>query len=168
VLESGDLPGVTLLEADKMMDKVHRDHVHQNSGRHLKDGVSDDDMWHDCWQRLTVFPSRMCDVPSAAVGKRFLDMLADILEGPVDRKWNAERFVVFQFVTLERSRDAKQAKGIRKQMSRRMDALAEGKFNVLVEDAERSLTSYLSVKQGNVAAEQQAKIFFGKMLLGDV
>jgi hypothetical protein len=29
------------------MDKVHGDHVHQNPGRHLKDGVSDDDKWHD-------------------------------------------------------------------------------------------------------------------------
>jgi hypothetical protein len=32
-----------LSEADKKMDKVHGDHVHQNPGRHLKDGVSDDD-----------------------------------------------------------------------------------------------------------------------------
>ena len=167
-MESGDLPDAIISEADGMMDKVYGDHVHQNSGQHLKDGVSDDAEWQDYWRRLIVFPSQMYDVPSGAVGKRFLEMVVDLLEGIHDRRWNSERFIVFQLVILQRSRDVKQAKDIRKRMARRMDAWSEGKFSMLVQDTERALKSYLSTKQGNVTPEQRAKIFHGKMLRGDV
>ena len=46
---AGDLPSVILSEANGMMDAVYRDHVHQNPGQHLKDGISDDVHWQDYW-----------------------------------------------------------------------------------------------------------------------
>ena len=48
-LEDGDLPGASLSEADQKMDKVYRDHVHQNPGMHLTGGTADDAIWQEHW-----------------------------------------------------------------------------------------------------------------------
>jgi hypothetical protein len=88
--------------------------VHQNSGQHLDGGIEDELPWQDCWQRLIVYPSFTYDAPSGAVGCHFIEKLAELLDGVRARKMNAERFIVFQIVIMQRSRDVKQAKDIRK------------------------------------------------------
>ena len=88
-----------------MLDKVYGDHVHQNPGQHLSDGVPDDHKWQDYWRRLVVYPCQSYDVPKGPVGKRFIEMVSDSLEAILARKWNAEKFIVFSLVsqkTLER------------------------------------------------------------------
>jgi hypothetical protein len=77
-----------------MMDKVYGDHVHQNPGMYLRGDIPDDELWQDCWRRLIVFPSQTYDAPSGAVGRRLIEMLADMLAGIQARKMNAERFIV--------------------------------------------------------------------------
>jgi hypothetical protein len=47
--EIGDLPDIELSYADRMMDKVYGDHVHQNPGTHLSGDIPDDKMWQDYW-----------------------------------------------------------------------------------------------------------------------
>ncbi len=79
--EIGDLPDIELSDADRMMDKVYGDHVHQNPGTHLSGDIPDDEMWQDYWQRLIVFPSHTYDAPSAAVARRFIELLAELLSG---------------------------------------------------------------------------------------
>ena len=91
--EIGDLPDIELSDADRMMDKVYGDHVHQNPGTHLSGDIPDDEMWQDYWRRLIVFPSQNYDAPSGAVGRHFIEMLADMLSGIQPRKMNAERFI---------------------------------------------------------------------------
>jgi hypothetical protein len=90
-------------------------------------------------------------------------MLTDELEGIKARKWNSERFFVFQMVVLQRTRDVNRARDIKKRLTRRMDAWAEGKFDMLVQDTERDMKTYLSTKQGGMSPEQRAKIFNQKM-----
>ena len=36
----GDLPGATILAADRLLDTVYGDHVHQNLGQHLDGGIA--------------------------------------------------------------------------------------------------------------------------------
>ena len=43
--EIGDLPDIELSDADRLMDKVYGDHVHQNPGTHLSGDIPDDEMW---------------------------------------------------------------------------------------------------------------------------
>jgi hypothetical protein len=50
--EIGDLPDIELSDADRMMDKVYGDHVHQNPGMHLRGDVPDDKMWQDYLARF--------------------------------------------------------------------------------------------------------------------
>jgi hypothetical protein len=109
------------------------------------------------------------DAPSGAVGRRFIEKLAELLDGIRDRKLNAKKFIVFQIVVMQRSRDVKKAKDIRRQISRQLDAWEEGKFSMLVHNTVRSMESFLSTKRGgDVTTEQRAKIFHQKMLRGDV
>jgi hypothetical protein len=95
-------------------------------------------------------------------------MLADMLAGIQARKMNAERFIVFQIVVLQRSRKVKKAKDVRKRLTWRMDAWQQGKFSKLLQNTERTMKSLLSAKQGGLTPEQRAKIFHRKMLRGDV
>jgi hypothetical protein len=79
--QEGDLEGTVLTEADRMLHKVYGDFVHQNSGQQLCGGVKDNQMWQDYWQQLIVFPSLTYDAPSGAVGRRFIEKLAESLNG---------------------------------------------------------------------------------------
>ena len=110
----GDLPDIELSDADRMMDKVYGDHVHQNPGTHLRGDIPDDEMWQDYWRRLIVFPSQTYDAPKGPVGRRYVEMLADMLLGIKARKLNAEKFIVFQIVVLQRSREVKKAKDVKR------------------------------------------------------
>jgi hypothetical protein len=40
-----DLPGTMLTEVERLVDKFFGDHVRQNDGTHLNDGVADDANW---------------------------------------------------------------------------------------------------------------------------
>ncbi len=90
-------------------------------------------------------------------------MLVDMLAGIQARKMNAERFIVFQIVVLQRSREVKKAKDVRKRLTWRMDAWQQGKFSMLVQNTERTMESLLSAKQGGLTNEQRAKVFHRRM-----
>jgi hypothetical protein len=81
---------------------------------------------------------------------------------------NAEQFIVFQIVVLQRSREVKKAKDVRKRLTWRMDAWQQGKLSMLIQNTERTMESLLSAKQGGLTPKQRAKIFHRKMLRGDV
>ena len=67
--ENGDLEDAQLSDADRKLDAVYGDHVHQNPGQHLHAGIAEDEEWQGYWQRLIIYPSRVYDAPSGAVGK---------------------------------------------------------------------------------------------------
>ena len=55
-----------------------------------------------------------------------------------DRRWNLERFIVFQTVILQRARHVTASQAIRRRIEKRLDAWVEGKYAMLVEDTLRS------------------------------
>jgi hypothetical protein len=162
----GDLPGAHISEADLLLEKVFGDYVHQNPGTHLNGGIADDVDWQEYWSRLIVFPGSQYDAPKGAVGRRFVEMVADLLDGVKNRKLNSEKFLVFQMVILQRTRDVKRSRDIRKRLSDRMDAWDEGRFPMLVQTTEGDMKANLSAKQGNTTPEQRVKIYNQKILRG--
>jgi hypothetical protein len=94
----------------------------------LDGGIADDELWQNYWRRLIVYHSLTYDAPTGAVGRRFADMLAVILEGISSRKRNAERFIVFQMLILQRSRVVTSAKDIKKRIDSRLDDWKKGEF----------------------------------------
>jgi hypothetical protein len=142
-----DLPGAIISDADLQLYEVFGDYVHQNSGQHLDGGIADDELWQNYWRRLIVYHSLTYDAPSGAVGRRFIDMLAVILEGLISRKWNAERFIVFQMVVLQRTRDVTRAADIKERITKRLDAWERGEFLSLVQMTERGMQAALTSKR---------------------
>ena len=89
---------------DLGLREVYGDLVHRNPGTHLDGGVAEDGLWQGWWRDLAVMPSRRYEAPSGKVGRRFVNALVGELRGIPDRRWNSERFIVFQTVTLQRAR----------------------------------------------------------------
>jgi hypothetical protein len=164
----GDLPGATISEADLKLDEVYGDHVHQNSGQHLDGGITDDAIWQSYWRRLIVYHCRQYSLPNGTVGHRFLGMLTEIIEGIISRKWNSERWIVFQVVILQCTREVKGAKDIKERLIRRMDDWKKGNFLQLVQETERDMKTYLTSKRNGLSHEQRAKIFNDKMMRGEI
>ena len=148
----GNLPSATISEADRMMDKVYGDHVHQNDGTHLDSGIADYLIWQDYHKCLVVYPQKQYDAPKGAVGCHFISMLMELLRGIKERKWNSERVVVFQMVILQCTSNVKKAKDIKNCLTWRMDAWKEGKFAMLVQTAERDMQQGLTKNQGGLSA----------------
>ena len=61
-------------------------------------------------------------------------MLGVELKGVRDRLWNSELFIVFKTVILQRARNVTASQSICRSIEKRMDAWAEGKHSMLVED----------------------------------
>ena len=66
------------------------------------------------------------------------------LRGVLDRRWNSERFIVFQTVTIQRARHVTASRDIWGRIEKRLDAWEAGQFAMLVEDTLRSSTQCLT------------------------
>ena len=135
---------------------------------HLDGGITDDTVWQTYWRCLIVYTPKAYDVLRGAVGRHFLLTLIDLLDGVRLRKWNAERFIVFQLVILQRTRAVNRAKDIKHRLSWRLDAWDAGQFDMLVQATVQDMRTYLAAQQGGTTAEQRAKVFQRKMLRGNV
>ena len=124
-LPIGDLPGYDITAVDRKLMEVYGDYVHQNDGAHLDGGVMDDDVWQKRWKSLASLPRIHYHIPSGKVGRRYVTMLSTELEGIVSRKWNSERFIVFQMVVLQKSKLVKTAADIKRCVTTRMDNLVK-------------------------------------------
>ena len=70
------------------------------------------------------------------IGRRFLETLTSLLKGIQSRDLNSEQFIVVQMVSLQRTREVKRARDIKRRLSVGLDAWDAGKFDMLVQDTE--------------------------------
>ena len=136
----GDVPGYVPTLEDPRLREVYGDWVHGNPGTHLDGVVAEDGLWQRWWRDLAIMPPRQYKATSGKVGRRFVNALVGELRGIRDRRWNLERFIVFQTVTLQRARHVTASRDIRLWIEKRLDAWEAGRFEILVEDTLRSST----------------------------
>ena len=110
--EGADLPGYAPSAADLKLQAVLGDYPHQNDGTHLDGGVRDDKVWQQRWRLVVAEQMALYRVPSGAVGRRFVQRMAEEWKGVRDRKWNAERPLLFAAVVLQRKLGVRGAKEI--------------------------------------------------------
>lgn len=138
----GDLPGYKVTDTDKKLRSLYGDYTHRNSGYHMDGGVSTNKMWTTYWEDLVIWPSRRFDIPKGAIGHRIVEQLTDELVGIIKRKWNFERFIVFQMVLFQRTESIKSSSAIRKRMQYRLTMWREGEFDWLVKDTLQEMKKY--------------------------
>ena len=164
--ESGDDPGYNLTPEDLRLRKVYEDWVHGNPGTHLYGGIKDGGKWNGWWRDLTVIPSWHYEAPCGKVGRRYVNALMKELRSVCGRRWNSERFIVFQTVTLQRSRHVTASWYIRRRIEKRLDAWEEGKNAMIMEDALRSCAQYLTTVRRDESSEHRAKTYYSLVLRG--
>ena len=111
-------------------------------------------------------PLRRYDVPSGKVGRRFVRMLGAKMQRVRDRRWNSERFIVFQTVILQQARHVTASHAIRGRIEKRLDAWGAGKHAMLVGDTLRSCEEYLTAAWREETAEHRAQIYHSLVLCG--
>ena len=131
---AGDVLGYQPTPEDQRLREVYGDWVHANSGTHLDGGVRNDSTWQAWWRDLAVMPSRRYDAPSGKVGQSFVGTLREDMKGVRDRRWNSERFIVFQTMILQRACHVTASQAIRRRIGKRLDAWGEGKHAMQVKD----------------------------------
>ena len=97
-----------------MFYSLYKDWVHQNPGYHLDERIAEDSKWQAQWEKLACMLNQLYDAPSGKVGKRFVGILSVELDRVCSRKWNAERVIIFQSVTLQRAQGVNNSAKIRK------------------------------------------------------
>ena len=162
----GDVPGYVPTPEDLCLRNVYGDWVHGNPRTNLDGGVTEDGLWQGWWRDLAVMPPRRYEAPSGKVGRRFVNALVGELRGIRDWRWNSERFIVFQPLTLQRARHVTESRDIRHRIENRLDAWEAGRYGMLVEDTLRSSTQYFTAVCREETAEHRAKTFHGLVLRG--
>ena len=139
-----DLPTYLTTSADKLLDSVFGDHVHDNDGSHLDGGIATDSLWQKRWTRIRQLSTTRYIVLKGAVGRRFLTILVDEFRGARDRQWNSERPLVFASVILQKTPGVRRAKDIRSRLTKRMDLWDKGCHIALVDDTELEVLQKVS------------------------
>ena len=160
-----DLPTYILTEADKLLDSIYGDHVHDNDGTHLDGGIATDRLWQRRWTRMRQLSTTRYIVPKGAVGRRFLTILVDEFRGVRDRQWNSERPLIFATVVLQKTPGVRRAKDIRLRMTKRMDRWDQGCHTALVDDTELEVLQKVSASRAP-DDETRARSFNARVLSG--
>ena len=153
-----DLPGYIMSEADKKLSAIYGDHPHDNDGTHMDGGFADDALWQRLWNRIFSLKLSQYDAPKGTVGRRFVEVLSQEIQGMMDRKWNSERMLVFTAVILQQQADIRRSKDIRELVSKRLDLWERGYKVALVDDLEARNRGHSGTKSKR-DNEARAKIF---------
>ena len=93
-------------------------------------------------------------------------MLGAEMQGMWDRRWNSERFIVFQTVILQRARHVTTSHAIRRRIEKRLDAWGAGKHAMLVRDTLRSCEEYLTAAWREETEEHWAQTYHSLVFRG--
>ena len=89
------------------------------------------------------------------VGRWFVGMLGAKLQGVRDRRWNSERFIIFQTVILQQDRHVTASHAIRRQIEKRLDVWGAGKHAMIFGDTLRSCKDYLTTARREETTEHR-------------
>jgi hypothetical protein len=95
-----------LIDADRRLCSVYGNTIHQNDGIHLNGGIglTKDAKWQWLYLRVASGQLLLYDLSNGRWANRFLETLASLWIGVVERCWNSERPLVFQAIILHRVR----------------------------------------------------------------
>ena len=150
----------------RKIQSVYGDRVRQSGGTHLDGGIRDDAIWQAHWKEIVGLPPQRYDVPSGKIGRLFIQALTQELTGVVERSWNSERFLVFPAVILQRSPTVKRARDIQSRIENRLEAWAQNKFDMLVQDTSRTSISLISTTRRSMTDEHISKTYTRLVLQG--
>ena len=121
------------------MDSVYGNHYHDNPGTHLCGVIShaENRKWQDYWKRVVQTSPCWYSAPQGRVGKRFISIYINELQGVRMEKWNSECPSIFPALILYKANLVKASKDIQKLLvMAQMDYWEQGKVLDLIQDLE--------------------------------
>lgn len=129
-----DLTNQVISLADESLLEVYGDTVHRNGGQHLHGGIRDDVDWQDLHEAVVGYDHLMYEPPMCRVGARFVSLLAKEWKGVRERRWNAERPLIFPAAILCKSPSITKAQDIKPRLMKRMDLWEAGHQLAIIQD----------------------------------
>ena len=86
------------------------------------------------------------------------------MQGVRDRRWNSERFIVFQTVILKLACHVTASYAIRRRIAKRLDDWGVGKHAMLVGDTLRLCEEYLTAARREETSEHRAQTYHSLVL----
>ena len=160
LIKDGDLEDYETTEMDiKIAEVFDGNYNRNNDGIHLHGDIKDDDEWQKRYRSLVELPLQLYDLPNGSIGKSFIRILSDELDGVRDRKLNMERPLCYIASILQKSENIKGASIIKKRIQNRIDAWNDEKFSALSSSAVKDAEAMMGRKQENLDAKERAKVF---------
>ena len=151
-----DLATQQSTECDEKLISVYGDTTHQNDGRHLHGGVTDDTVWQQRYDCVVSLPHKLYFPPQGQVGKQVVATYAQELRGVRERKCNSERPLIFLACVLRRRPGCTRSKDIKRRVENRLRLWEEGKLDALVQDITNSALRGVSSGTPKTDEEQEA------------
>ena len=82
----------------------------------------------------------------------------------LQRRWNTERFIVFQTAILQHFRNVTKLGNIRRRIYQRLDAWESEKHKILMEDMVRTCAQYLSTGRGEDSPDHREKVYHSLLI----
>ena len=163
-----DISGADISAANKKLDTVYGDHIHDNSGSHLHGGIgrAEDLIWQGYHRRLLSHNQSLYDTPRGKLGKEITNEFSNLLDDVMKRKCNMEKFLVFPMVVLQRRHGVSKRADVQRRLRNRLLAWKEGKYKFLVEDTHQDLSAKQSKARGDTTPAHRAKVYSSKLLRG--
>ncbi|CAA9994685.1 unnamed protein product, partial [Nesidiocoris tenuis] len=101
--------------------------------------------WHNRWKKAMTLQGRQYDLPQGAVGRRFVTLLTEEIQGVVTGMHMSEKIFVFCATVLQREKHVNSGNDVRRVLTKRMDLWRESKFDEVLQEAircERQLKKY--------------------------
>ena len=114
----------------------------------------DDTVWQEYYKDLVTYTPSHYTLPKTAIGQRFLDTLAKLLHGIVDRHHNSEKFLIFVLVILQRDHQYTKSQDINRVITDRLDQWDKGDYRSLVQQTTRHMQYYLHHHRGNQTMDE--------------
>ena len=88
--------------------------------------------------------------------------------GGWERSWDAERFILFQIVILQRACHVTEFQVIRCRIRKRLDAWDAGQHRILVDEIYCTYDQYLPTAHRDKSKDQQENTFYSLVLRGEL
>ena len=100
-----DLPDHEVSLANQLLNVAYGNHAHHNDETHLAGDIaaSEDRKWRKRWICMVQLAPSRYNVPKGRVGHSFLIILTNVFRDARERRWNAERPLVFVAVVLQKT-----------------------------------------------------------------
>ena len=125
-------------------------------------------IWGERWLRLLKLSRRLYSIPGGAIGRKYVNLLAEEVMHVVVGNYPSDRLIVFSAMMLQRDKMVKKVKDIRGTLARRMDMWKREEFEQLLQEmlrCDRALQHRLNRDSGNAHI---AKVFTRLLLQGKV